>query len=54
MEKLMPMNKLQSSQLQMQMNTDRTHQQASTMLSLGEKHLGGVGDRQRSGAPYKE
>jgi hypothetical protein len=54
MEKLMPLNKLQSSQLQMQMNTDRTHQQASTMLSFGEKHLGGVGDRQRSGAPYKE
>lgn len=36
------------------MNTDRTHQQASAMLSFGEKHLGGAGDRQRSGAPYKE
>ena len=55
MEKLLPITKLQTPQLQMmQMNTDRTHQQVSTMLSLGDKSATGAGDRQRSGALHKE
>ena len=43
MEKLLPANKLQVTQQQTQMNTDRTHQQPSTILSLGDKRaMGGV------------
>lgn len=55
MEKLLPITKLQTSQLQtMQMNTDRTHRQVSTMLSIGDKSATGAADRQRSGALHKE
>ena len=55
MEKLLPITKLQTPQLQMmQMNTDRTHQQVSPMLSLGDKNATGAVDRQRSGALHKE